>query len=260
MTAGGAGPASGGALLMDGDPCPVELLNPDSDFPVVLFCEHAGQAVPGRLGDLGITQAQLDAHIGWDIGAGAVTRHMAECLGAPAILQRYSRLVIDCNRPPHAPDSVPEVSDGVAVPANRRIGAAERQARIDEVFVPFHAAANALLDGRQRRAAVSVHSFTPVFGGVGRPWDLGFLFRRDSETSAVLRDHVRQVRPELKIGMNEPYQIDDISDWFVPRHGEARGLPHSLIEIRNDRIATPADQKGWAGLLCGAILQFLKGC
>jgi predicted N-formylglutamate amidohydrolase len=245
-------------LLSAEDPHPVEVLNPDSDFPILLICEHAGQAVPERLDGLGISQHDLDAHVGWDIGAGSVARHMAELLGAPVVLQRYSRLVIDCNRPPDSPGAIPEVSDGVQVPGNRALGADGWQARVDEVFRPFHDTANALFDARLRRATFAIHSFTPVLGGVARPWDLGFLFRRDTRTSAILRDYLQARCPNLTIGMNEPYQIEDASDWFVPRHGEARGLPHSLIEIRNDKISDAAGQLAWAELLSDAITQFLK--
>lgn len=245
-------------LLGAGDPDPVEVLNPDSDAPVVLICEHAGQAVPERLGGLGLSRGDLDAHIGWDIGAGAVARHMAEILGAPVVLQRYSRLVIDCNRPPDSPGAIPEVSDGVAVPGNRALAAAASRARVDEIFRPFHDRADALLEVRPRRATFAIHSFTPAMGGVARPWELGFLFRHDTRTSGRLRDLVQARRPGLAIGMNEPYQIEDDSDWFVPRHGEARRLPHSLIEIRNDRISDAAGQRDWAELLSDVITQFLK--
>ena len=245
-------------LLTAGDPAPVEILNPDSSAPVVLMCEHAGQAVPERLSGLGVTRDALDAHIGWDIGAAAVTRLMAASLGAPAVLQRYSRLVIDCNRPPDAPDAIPAVSDGVAVPGNAKLGPQEREARVTEIFEPFHAAANALFERAERRATFAIHSFTPVFGGVGRPWELGFLFRRDTRTSAHLRAFVARRHPGMRIGMNQPYQIEDSSDWFVPRHGEARGLPHSLIEIRNDLIAGAEGQARWAELLSAAITDFMK--
>lgn len=245
-------------LLGAGDPAPVENLNDASDAPVLLLCEHAGREVPERLGGLGVTRAQREAHIGWDIGAAEVTREIARRLGAPAVLQRYSRLVIDCNRPPDAPDAVPEVSDGVVIPGNHGLGAEARAARVAEIFAPFHAAAAALFARVPRRAAFAIHSFTPVMGGVRRPWELGFLFRHDRETSARLRELVLRRRPGTVIGMNEPYQIDDASDWFVPRHGEARGLPHSLIEIRNDLIADAAGQAAWAELLAEVIGEFLK--
>lgn len=237
------------SLLGPRDPAPVEVLNPTGKAPLLLICEHAGQAVPTRLSGLGITRDQLDAHIGWDIGAAGVTRRLAEALDAPAVLQTYSRLVIDCNRPPEAVDSIPEVSDGHVIPGNRGLANAERQARIDEIFMPYQAAVAEFLDRAPFRATVSIHSFTPRMNGIDRPWDIGFLFRRDAVTSnGIARTLAARVR-DLTIGMNQPYQVDDASDWFVPRIGEARGLRHSLIEIRNDHIRSLAGQTLWADRL-----------
>ncbi len=251
--------ATSRTLLTPDDPAPLEIVNPDSDHPILLVCEHAGQAIPSVLGDLGLPGGDIDRHIGWDIGAGAVARRMAERLGCACVLQPYSRLVIDCNRPTAAPDSIPEVSDGSTVPANLDLTEPERTARVDEIFQPFQDAVANVLDRGPVRAAFSIHSFTPVFGGVSRPWDIGFLFRKDEHTSARLADLVKDLRPELRIGMNEPYRIDDLSDWFVPRHGEARGLPHSLMEIRNDHIDGAAGQDRWAEWLSVTLDRWLEG-
>ena len=245
-------------LLSDADPDPVEMVNADSNHPVLLVCEHAGQSVPAQLGDLGLTGDALDTHIGWDIGARAVTLRMAATLGAPAVLQRFSRLVIDCNRPPDAPDAVPDVSDGVAIPGNAQLDGAARRARVSEVFDPFHDATAALLDHPMRSATFAIHSFTPSMDGKARQWDIGFLYRHDDITSPLLRDAVAKIQPDLCIGMNQPYQIEDASDWFVPRHGEARGMAHSLIEIRNDHIADVAGQAVFADLLSDAITAALR--
>jgi len=246
-----------GDLLGPGDPDPVDEVNPQGSAPVLLVCEHAGQTVPAALGDLGITCADLDRHIGWDIGAGAVTGLLAGALDAPAMLQRYSRLVIDCNRPPDAPDAMPEQSDKVVIPGNAALSAQMREARVRAIFDPFHAGIGHRLDTGRFRAALSIHSFTPVFDGVQRPWDIGLLYRHDTDTSERLRAHFQRRYPELNVGMNQPYQVDDMSDWFVPRHGEARGIPHSLIEIRNDHISTPAGQQRWSEILSGAIRHLL---
>ena len=245
-------------LLSGKDPDPVELVNVHSDHPVVLVCEHAGQAVPTSLNGLGLSPGALDAHIGWDIGAREVTLRLAKALGTPAVLQRYSRLVIDCNRPPEAPDAVPAISDGVLVPENAGLDSKARQARVSEIFEPFNDATAALLDHPDRRAAFAIHSFTPSIGGRTRPWDIGFLYRHDDKTSPLLRDAIAVIRPDLLIGMNEPYQIEDASDWFVPQHGEARGFAHSLIEIRNDQIVDVAGQEVFADLLSAAITDFLR--
>lgn len=245
-------------LLGPGDPPPVEVVNEGGAAPVLLVCEHAGQAVPASLAGLGVTQAELDDHIGWDIGAGAVTQHLAKALDAPAVMQPYSRLVIDCNRPTEAADAMPEVSDGIAVPGNLGLAPSARAARVVAIFDPFQAEVGRWLARRRIRATFSIHSFTPRMAGIDRLWDIGFLFRADRATSAALSGHLAAHYPGLAIGMNQPYQIDDASDWFVPRHGEARGLPHSLIEIRNDHIRRPEGQALWADRLAGAIRAFIK--
>lgn len=251
----GTAPSS---LLCKDDPAPVEIANPDSNHPLLLVCEHAGQAIPSALGDLGLNPGELDSHVGWDIGAESVTRRMAQALGAPAVIQRYSRLVIDCNRPPEAPDAMPETNHGVNVPGNQALDPAARHARVSEIFEPFHAAVNACIARHPRRIVLSIHSFTPSLGGQHRPWHIGFLFRKDTATSRHLGRFVGENRPDLSIGMNQPYQIDDASDWFVPQHGEARKIPHSLIEIRNDLIQDIEGQTTWAQILVAATTRYLK--
>lgn len=239
------------AAADDAGPDPVEVIEA-AGSPLLLVCEHAGNAAPADWSTAGMAPGAMESHAAWDIGAGDLTRRLAAALGATAVLQRYSRLVIDCNRPPDAPDAMPAVSHGVAAPANAALTAAERAARRRRFFDPFHDRVAALLDGGAR-AAFAIHSFTPRLGGALRPWDVGLLFRHDTATSAALRRRLAAADPSLLIGMNEPYPIDDASDWFVPRQAEPRGLPHSLIEIRNDLIAHAAGRARWAALLAGTI-------
>ena len=242
-------------LLQPGDPAPAIIINPDGSFPILIVCEHAGQGIPKALGDLGISREELDMHIGWDIGAAAVTRALSKLLDAPAVLQHYSRLVIDCNRPPEAVDSVPPVSDRIIIPANQH--PADKAERVAEIFEPYQAEITRLLDTGRFKAAISVHSFTPVMQGVPRPWDIGFLYRKDQATSKSLARFLEGAYPDLTIGHNEPYTVTGVSDWFVPIHGEARGLPHSLIEIRNDHITTPDGQAVWADILARSLKHLL---
>jgi len=244
-------------LLNTADPSPVEWIQPDSNSPIVIVCEHAGRRVPTALQRLGLSEAHLDAHIGWDIGAAAVARDLAVRLGATAVLQRYSRLVIDCNRPPDAPDSIPMVSDGVSIPGNKNLSDQQRQQRIVEIFQPWDQAMQSLFADQSRRAAFAIHSFTPVLSGTQRPWDVGFLFRHDTQTSALLAKNLQASAPELNIGLNEPYAIDDESDWFVPRYGETLDLQHSLVEIRNDHLRTERGQRWWSIQLANIIRQVL---
>lgn len=246
------------SLLTKDDPNPVEIVNGHSDHPLLLVCEHAGRCIPSKLDGLGISGTALDSHIGWDIGAEAVTRSMAQALGSPAVIQRYSRLVIDCNRPHDAADAIPQVSDCVEIPKNFDLSLTEQRARIDEIFTPFHNEVTGLFEKTPRQIVLSIHSFTSSMDGNNRPWKIGFLFRKDTQTSAHLGRFINEANPELTIGMNEPYQIDDVSDWFVPHHGEARSIPHSLIEIRNDQIRTAEGQAQWAGILVNAVNRYLK--
>ncbi|MEM7497434.1 MAG: N-formylglutamate amidohydrolase [Pseudomonadota bacterium] len=245
-------------LLGPHDPAPVEVLNPESPAEVLLVCEHAGRAVPMALDGLGVSAGVLESHRGWDIGAAAVARDLAAHLEAPLILQRYSRLVLDANRPPGSPSSIPEVSHGVQIPANCGLTSAQKAARVAEILEPMDRAIEEAFARHPRRAAFTVHSYTPVLDGVPRPWHAGMLTRRSVETGERLMASLRRADPNLIVALNEPYRIEDHGDWFVPHHAEPRGLPHSLIEIRNDEIADDAGAARWAGLLAIGITDVLK--
>lgn len=229
----------------------VETVNPESRYPALLVCDHAGRRVPADLGDLGLGREAMSTHIAWDIGAGPLTVGIAERLGATAVLQHCSRLVIDCNRPPGVAESIPAISHGKIVPGNRDLPQAEAMRRRQLYFDPFDTTVRHLL--AQRSAAFAIHSFTPRMDGVDRLWDLGLLFRHDTDTSRRLGAALLRARPDLMIGYNQPYQIDDSSDWFVPRHGEALGVAHSLIEVRNDHLGSVAGIDLWADLLAEVI-------
>ncbi|MDU9005312.1 N-formylglutamate amidohydrolase [Sedimentitalea todarodis] len=245
-------------FLCSADPDPVEWVNSDSTAPVLLVCEHAGQAVPAALGDLGLPPGAIDGHIGWDIGAKVLACALAYRLDAPLVIQRYSRLVIDCNRPPDAPGSVPEVSDNVTIPANLDLTAEARRVRRREVFDPLDHAIEQGFAKAPRRAAFSVHSYTPHLGGLARNWHAGFLSRRDSKTAQIMLDHIVLHAPNLTLAVNQPYQIDDETDWFLPVHAEPRGIAHTLIEVRNDLLTDPDGTARWADLLAGAITEILE--
>ncbi|GKX34164.1 MAG: N-formylglutamate amidohydrolase [Rhizobiaceae bacterium MnEN-MB40S] len=240
------------SLLRNDDPQPFEVVNGDSPSPVVLVCEHAGRAIPSDLRHLGLAPQIMDMHIAYDIGAGAVARLIADALDAPLVLQPYSRLVIDCNRPVEAADAIPETSDGVVVPGNRNLSQDSHKRRVEAIFEPFHRTISDLIEKSHRTTLVAIHSFTRHFSGLQRLWDVGFAFRADRQTAEFLADQLRRRDPSLLIGMNEPYAID-ASDWSIPAHAEGRKLAHSLIEIRNDHLRDAAGHRRWADLLSGAI-------
>jgi predicted N-formylglutamate amidohydrolase len=239
-------------LLDPDEPPPVTLSNEAGGSPFFLASDHAGRLFPRRLGTLGLDDAETRRHTAWDIGIAGVGRDLSRRLDATLILQTYSRLVIDCNRDPGVPSSIPEISELTEIPGNRNLAAAERQARIAAIFQPYHAA---ITDALDRRAAagratllIALHSFTPVFKGVSRPWHVGVLFNHDAR---LARSLLRLLRAEgdLVVGENQPYAITDSSDYTVPVHGEGRGLLHVEIEIRQDLIAEPAGQAAWAARL-----------
>ncbi|GMO93710.1 N-formylglutamate amidohydrolase [Bradyrhizobium sp. TM239] len=205
--------------------------------------------MPRALGDLGITEGELVRHIGWDIGIAGVADRLAQMLDAHLIAQRYSRLVIDCNRPPAAVSSIPVISEATAIPRNEGISEGEREARRREIFEPYHdridAAIDARLQDKRPTVLVSLHSFTPVYAGVARPWHIGALYNRDTVLPHLLLKHLRE-QGDLVVGDNEPYAVSDLTDYTIPVHGEGRGLVNTGIEIRQDLIADHTGQQQWA--------------
>jgi predicted N-formylglutamate amidohydrolase len=253
-------------LLLDPDePDPVAFENETGSSVFFLTGDHAGRAIPRRLGRLGLPEAATLRHIAWDIGIGAVGQRLSGLLDAACIRQAYSRLVIDCNRDPAVPSSIPEISETTEIPGNRDLSDAARTARIDAVFKPYHERIAAALDRRaaadRATALIALHSFTPVFKGTARPWHAAVLFNRDPRLARALAALLR-AEGGLVIGENEPYAVSDQTDYTVPVHGERRGLPHVEIEIRQDLIAEPAGQAIWAQrlarLLPAAYGEFLR--
>ena len=241
--------AIGEGLLAAHEQSPVRVLRANGTSDFVLTADHAGRLIPARLGRLGVAESDLERHIAWDIGIAGVTERLSAALDAAAVLQTYSRLVIDCNRDPLVPTSIPEISEVTPVPGNVGISNAARDMRVHEIFTPYHARIAALLDARaaagRRTVLVAMHSFTPVFKGESRAVQVGVLFNRDARLAAVLLALLR-AEGDIAVGENAPYAITDTSDYTVPVHGEKRGLPHVEIEIRQDLIADQAGQAAWA--------------
>lgn len=248
-------PDPGTSLLGDDEAPPFEVVNGDGGSEVVLVCDHASHRVPRCLGTLGLAESRLREHIAWDPGAAAVARQLSSELDAPLVASGYSRLVIDCNRPLHSPQSIAEESDGVSIVGNVGLSADERAARARDLFHPYHDAISRLLDRRGGRPTVllSIHSFTPALAGHERPWNVGISARRERRLASLLVAELQAHRDGLTVGDNEPYAIDDDLDYTIPVHAEARGLPGALIEIRQDGIDKPEDAKAWAGRLVEAL-------
>lgn len=238
-------------LLARDEPPPFGFCQLAGRAPLILTCDHASNYLPRALGQLGVERAELARHIAWDIGAAEVTRRLAPLLDAPAVLSGFSRLIIDANRRLGAGNSIPEESDGTAVPGNRGLDAAARALRRDCLFKPYHGAVARLIEARLAAgttpALLLIHSFTPVMDGVERPWEVGILWDRDPRLATPL---IRALRARgLTVGDNEPYSGASPVDYSLHAHGEARRLPCALIEIRQDLIDTAQGAERWAGLL-----------
>jgi len=222
---------------------------------LVLVCDHASNAEPPGVA-LGLPAAEMARHIAWDVGARGVTLGLAARLGAGAVLTRYSRLVIDPNRGEDDPTLVMRLCDGTIIPGNRGVDAAEVARRLEAYHRPYHRAIDAALDAERAAgrapALVSIHSFTPQFRGrAWRPWQVGLLWDRDDRLVAPLMARLA-AEPDLVVGDNEPYTGRLTGDCMW-RHGTRRAIPHVLIEIRNDLIATAEGQAAWAARLAPHI-------
>jgi predicted N-formylglutamate amidohydrolase len=249
-------PAGGWRLLAADEPPPFIELGRHGRSNFVIVVDHAGRRIPRALGDLGLPPAELERHIAWDIGALGVARRMAATLDAPLLAQTYSRLVIDCNRDPAVATSIPTIGESISIPGNSNLRPEDIAARRAEIFEPYHRQVRALLDERAAAGRPTIliaqHSMTNVFKGVRREMHAAILYNRDRRFAGLVLDNLRG-EAGLVIGDNEPYFVSDETDYTVPRHGEARGLPHVEIEIRQDLITDDAGQDEWAGRICRAL-------
>jgi len=245
-------------LLAVDEPPPYSIENAHGASPFFLTCDHAGRRIPRALGDLGLKERELQRHIAWDIGAAGVMSHLAACLDAFAIAQTYSRLVVDCNRPLESPTLITPHSERTDVPGNENLSAAQRQQRIDAVFRPYHTRIEAELDARRGAGRptilVTVHSFTPVYLDVARPWQVGMLYHRDARLAQALLRLIRD-EGEWVVGDNEPYSVSDTSDYAIPVYGTQLGLANVELEIRQDLIADADGQVAWAERFAAWLLR-----
>jgi predicted N-formylglutamate amidohydrolase len=239
-------------LLGTADVPPVFEQNAAGRSPFLLTCDHYGRLIPQTLGDLGLPAGELSRHIAWDIGIAGVAERLAKHLDAHLIAQRYSRLVIDCNRPPGAPSSIPRISEATSIQGNEGLAREAAEMRRQAIFDPYHHRIEEVIDRRLRdhvpTVLVSLHSFTPVYAGIARPWHIGTLYHRDTRLPPLLLASLR-AETDLVVGDNEPYAVSDETDYTIPVHGEARGLMNTGIEIRQDLIADQAGEKQWADRL-----------
>jgi predicted N-formylglutamate amidohydrolase len=226
--------------------------NPAGSGPFVILCDHASNRIPEEFAASGFDPAILDLHIAWDPGALSVARHLSAALDAPLIWPDASRLLIDCNRPLDAPTLIVADTERGPVEANRGLSREERARRVGAIHAPYHAAIDACLTRRAaaglRTALIAVHSFTPLFYGKPRPWQVGIVFGEDRRLADLLI-RALQSDPALTVGINEPYAPADNVYYTVERHAGPGRLPAAMIEIRNDEIADASGQRRWAARL-----------
>lgn len=243
-------------LLGADEPHPLEVFNPQGGSDFFLICEHAGRRFPASLGTLGLDEEDRSRHIAWDIGARDIAIELATLLDAPLYMQRYSRLVCDCNRRPDVLSFIPAISETTVVPGNVDLLPEEIEARVTEIYRPFHDAVAHALDARdaagRRTILATIHSFTPVFKGVARPWEIGVLFNRDAILSPQIVRYLKE-NTDYTVGVNEPYAVGDDTDYAIPVHGEKRGYPCVEFEIRNDLTGSRQAVEDWARLLSASL-------
>lgn len=232
---------------------PFEIVNPDGRAPALVICDHASKFIPPEYENLGLPEAEVARHIGWDIGAGEVARALARLLDAPAVLCGTSRLVIDCNRRLDDPSSIPEVSDGTPIPGNRGLSPAERRRRAELVFHPYHRAIEERLARFPKPPAlISIHSFTPVMNGFARPWHVGLLYDADDRLARPLIAALK-AEPGLVVGDNEPYSGRNPVGYSLATYGNGMGLAPAVFEIRQDLIEDLENARIWAARLARAL-------
>jgi predicted N-formylglutamate amidohydrolase len=244
-------------LLAAADASPVTIVNPGGRSPFLLIGDHAGNVIPSSLGTLGLSDSDRQRHIAWDIGVAEVGTILSRTLDAPFIRQRYSRLVVDCNRAPGAPDAIASVSDGTVIPGNRELTAGEAEQRYALIHEPYQQAIGAALaarDAEQRDTIlIALHSFTPhLGGGERRPWQIGILHDAGDASFAMAMLEALRRDDRLTVGDNEPYRMDRI-DYTVPRHAYPRRRRYAEVEMRQDLIASAEGQLAWAARLAAVL-------
>lgn len=238
----------------------IEEITPAGAMPIVILCDHAGRHVPDDLAQLGLPPEILARHIGWDIGAADVTRRLAERLGAHALLNHVSRLVVDANRRPYTPGSMPPVSDDCVIPGNAHLELRQQQDRLRRFFLPYHRRVARILSGYvaagQVPLVIAMHSFTPQMSGEDRPWHIGVLWRGDRRVAEPLLAALR-AQTGLVIGDNQPYSGYRGFGYTINFHAQRPHFPHVMFELRQDEIATQASAYRYADLLADLMRSML---
>ena len=247
-------------LIGPGDAPPYMTYNDHGKAPVLLVADHASPFFPAAMNQLGLADWVLEQHVAWDIGVDELVRCLADELDAQAVLAGFSRLIVDPNRKPDDPSAFPEVSDGIAIPGNIDLDEHHKARRIQSFFKPYHEAITERLDRFRSRgicpAMIAVHTCTPEFDRIVRPWHVGVMWDVDPRIPVPLMDYF-DAMDDICIGDNEPYSGRHPHDFTIDFHAEPGGLPHIGFEVRQDLVADPAGARKWARILAGALSDIL---
>ena len=247
-------------MTESGRTAPFTTYNDDAPAPVLLVADHASRHIPEDMHQLGLADWVLEKHVAWDIGSDELARSLAKELDAPLILAGFSRLIIDPNRNPESRSSIAEISDGIAIPGNMDLDERQKAQRIKSFFQPYHDriaqqlatfAANGIVP-----AMISVHTCSPVFDRVVRPWHIGIMWDKDPRIPVPFMQRLASMEG-ICIGDNEPYSGRHPHDFTIDHHAEAAGLPHVGIEVRQDLVAATDGAREWAGILANALREIL---
>ena len=244
------------SLLTSQDPNPVEIIPASTPSPVLLVCDHAGDRIPLKLQEHSLPPEDMARHIAVDINAELVARVIAAEMNSTLVIQRYSRLVVDVNRPESSSELMPKISDETLIPFNQNVSASERKARLDQIYFPYHNRIHELLNERRNSpsALVAIHSFTPqLSNGNIRDWHIDLMSRTSMDFVHSLQNKIQTASPKLNVGISQIFQMHDKRDYTLPHHGESRDIPNASIEIRNDMLASEEDINDWGKLLAACL-------
>ncbi len=243
-------------FLTANDPHPVEIQKVDNAIPVLVVCDHAGNSVPKQLQNRMPNAVDMNRHIAIDVGARMMAQTVAKALHATLVMQRYSRLVIDMNRPLDSPELCPPISDGTTIPFNHHLSAQQKAARINAIFKPYHNAIAKICDDCEPpiMAMVAIHSFSPQLRNQPpRRWHGDLISRTSIDVARDLRCLLQVERPDLQFGVNSIFAVTDTSDYTIRSHAETRGLQALSIEIRNDLLTNDDNILYWGRLLAKCL-------
>jgi len=244
-------------MMTDSELGLVKVFNAEGQAPIVLICEHATNFMPASFEDLGLTKPQLQSHIAWDPGAIETAQMMAQLLDAPLIAAPVSRLIYDCNRPPESTSAMPLSSENQPIPGNANLSMVAKQQRVTDYYRPFEAAVAQRVSLMGRPLLITVHSFTPVFLGQQRQVEIGILHDTDSRFADAFLQQTR-LGDDFNIQRNQPYAATDGVTHTLKHHALSHGLANVMLEIRNDLIASPAQQQFMAAYLAKHIVLALE--